>query len=89
MTITHNEDASQFEVLIDGRLGFLRYRLDADSMLLLHVEVPSESRGRGFASELSQAALDFARDRGLRVVPICSYIAAYIRRHPEYSALVR
>jgi len=89
MTITNNEPLSQFEVAVNGGLAVLRYRLHADSMFLLHVEVPSDSRGRGIAGELSQAALDFAAGRGLKVVPVWSYVAAYIRRHPEYSALVR
>jgi predicted GNAT family acetyltransferase len=89
MTVTNNRDLNQFEVLINGGLGFLRYRMDANTMLLLHVEVPSNSRGQGIAGELSRAALDFARERAYKVVPICSYLAAYIRRNPEYSALVR
>ncbi len=85
MGITHNESSRRFEVAVDGGIGFLRYRIETDTILLLHVEVPPEARGHGVAAELSRAALEFAKDRGLKAIPVCSYVAAYIRRHPEYS----
>ena len=86
MGITNNESSSRFEVDVDGGIGFLRYRIEADSILLLHVEVPPEARGHGVAAELSRAALEFAKERKLRPIPVCSYVAGYMRRHPEYSA---
>jgi len=82
MGITNNEASSRFEVAVDGGIGFLRYRIEADTILLLHVEVPPEARGRGVAAELSLAALKFAKERGLKAIPVCSYVAAYMRRHP-------
>jgi predicted GNAT family acetyltransferase len=85
MDITNNESSCRFEVAVDGGIGFLRYRIETDTILLLHVEVPPEARGHGVAAELSRAALEFAKERRLKVVPICSYVAAFIRRHPEYS----
>jgi predicted GNAT family acetyltransferase len=82
--ITNNEQTRQFEAPVEGGVGFLRYRIDNGSILLLYVEVPPESQGRGVAAELSRTALEFAKERGLKVVPVCSYVAAYVRRHPEY-----
>ena len=82
MGITNNELSSRFEVSVDGGIGFLRYRIEADSILLLHVEVPPEARGHGVAAELSRAALEFAQERKLKAIPVCSYVAAYVRRHP-------
>ena len=86
MDITNNEASGRFEVAVDGGIGFLRYRIETDTILLLHVEVPPAARGYGVAAELSRAALEFAKERGLKAIPICSYVAAYVRRHPEYSA---
>jgi len=83
MPITNNEASSQFEVAVDGGIGFLRYRIEADRILLLHVEVPPEARGHGVAAELSRAALEFAKERRLKVIPVCSYVAAYVKRHPD------
>lgn len=86
MDITNNEASGRFEVAVDGGIGFLRYKIEADTIRLLHVEVPPEARGHGVAAELSRAALEFAKKRGLKAIPVCSYVAAYVRRHPGYSA---
>ena len=85
MEIINNESSSRFEVAVDGGISFLRYRIETSTMLLLYVEVPPQSRGRGVAAELSRTALEFGKKRGLRTIPVCSYVAAYVRRHPEYS----
>ena len=89
MGITHNEGLSRFEISVGGGTGFLRYQIATDTMHLLYVEVPPEARGGGVAGELSRTALEFAKESGLKVIPVCSYVAAYIRRHPEYSEMVR
>jgi predicted GNAT family acetyltransferase len=87
MKITNNLALNRFEVSLSEGTGFLRYRMEADTMHLLYVEVPPEARGHGVAAELSRAALEFAKDRGLKVIPVCSYVAAYLRRHPEYAGM--
>jgi len=87
MGITHNEPSRRFEVAVDGGIGFLRYRIEADSILLLHVEVPPEARGHGVAAEVSRAALECAKERKLKAIPVCSYVAAYVRRHPATNEI--
>ena len=82
--IDNNALASRFEALVNGRLAVLDYRIEGDTIFLLHVEVPVSEQGRGIASRLSQAALEFSRDSGLKVVPRCPFIAAHMRRHPEF-----
>ena len=67
----------------------LDYRRDGEAMVFTHTGVPPALRGRGLAARLTAAGLDHARDRGLRVVPACSYVAAYIERHPAYQPLLR
>ena len=52
------------------------------------MEVPQELAGRGIAEELAKTALDHARQNKLHVVALCSYVAAYIKRHPQYQDLV-
>jgi len=89
MNVVSNDRLSRFELPVDGGLGFLQYQIKADTMLLLYVEVPPEARGHAVAGQLSRAALQFAKERGLKVIPVCSYVAAYIRRHPEYSGMVQ
>jgi uncharacterized protein len=81
---------SRYEVLVDGRVaGFSRYRLDRERITIYHTEVEPGYEGRGLGGELARAALDDVRRRGLVLVPVCPFIAAYIRRHPnEYLDLV-
>ena len=83
INIDNNALASRFEVLVNGGLAVLDYRIAGSTIFLLHVEVPASEQGRGIASRLSKAALEFSRDRGLKVVPRCPFVAAYMRRHPE------
>ena len=88
MQINHQPGASRFQTTLDGHEGELTYRLDSGRMTIDHTGVPQAIGGRGVASELVQAALDFARSEGLKVEPACSYAAAYIQRHPAYADLV-
>jgi len=86
LTIQNNASASRFEMLVDGQLARLDYRLEDSTIYLLYVEVPDAAQGRGIASQLTEAALKFARDEGRKVVPVCPFIATYVRRHPEMVA---
>jgi predicted GNAT family acetyltransferase len=86
--ITNNETLNRLEVSVEGGLGVLRYQIARDTMWLLHVQVPPEAQGHGVASELTRTALGLARERGLKVAPVCSFVATYIRRHQEYQPMV-
>ena len=86
--ITHDETQGRFECTVDGSPCELDYRLDGARMAIVHTGVPQQVGGRGIAAELTRAALDTARSRGWKVLPLCSYAAAYFRRHPEYSDLL-
>ena len=55
---------------------------------ILHTGVPEAIGGRGVAAELTRAALELAHSQGWTVRPLCSYAAAYLRRHPEFANLV-
>jgi uncharacterized protein len=83
LNIDNNALASRFEAVGNGGLAILDYRIEGSTIFLLYVEVPASEQGRGIAGRLSRAALEFSRDRGLKVVPRCPVIAAYMRRHPE------
>jgi uncharacterized protein len=87
--VIHNEAAHQFEISADGATAILTYRLKPKSILFLHTEVPEQFRGRGIAGQLASAGLDFARQRSLAVVPLCPFVAGYIKKHQEYLDIVR
>jgi len=88
MDIVHRPERSRFEASVDGRLSVCSYRRQGDVLLMTHTEVPPELQGRGIAARLVQAALDWARAEGLRVRPLCSYVAVYMRRHPQTQDLL-
>jgi predicted GNAT family acetyltransferase len=81
--IRHNQAARRFELAVEGGIAHADYRLDGGVMRLVHTEVPREAGGRGVAGRVVRAALEHARRQGLQVVPVCSYVRAYMRRHPE------
>jgi len=89
ITVVDNTAAQRFETTVEGLLCVLEYRIDGKTLLLQHAGVPVALRGHGIAAALAKFALDSARDRGMDVVPNCSYVAAWIRRHPAYADLVR
>ena len=66
----------------------MTYRAGPGRVVLVHTETAPEFEGRGIASRLAQAALDDIRGRGLKVVPACPFVSSWIRRHPEYQAMV-
>ena len=72
----------------DEVVGFIDYRLRDEVITLVHTEVDPAHNGQGHAATLARGALDDARSRGLKVVPLCPYVASYITKHPEYADLV-
>ena len=85
--VSDNAAKQRFEIGIDGHLALADYRIDDGVMELYHTESPPALAGRGVASRLIRTALLSARAQGLRVRPTCSFVAAFIKRHPEFADL--
>jgi uncharacterized protein len=86
--VRHNAAGCRFEVEVEGWLAVADYRIDGERIVFTHTFVPPELRGQGIAEKLVRAALEWARAERRRVVPACSYVAAFIRRTPELQDLV-
>lgn len=86
--IRHNEAAARFEARIDGWLCRCDYRIEDGVLHLVHTEVPPALEGRGIAAALVRAALAWAAQSGMPVVPRCSYVRAYLQRHREAQTLI-
>jgi uncharacterized protein len=83
-------EKSRYELRLDGRLiGLTAYRRGDGRISFTHTEVDESCQGCGFGSRLAAAVLDDARRQGLRVLPLCPFIAHYVEHHPEYQDLVR
>lgn len=86
--IVDNHADHRYEMIVDGITCYLSYSREAGKFTFLHTVVPDALGGRGIASQLTKYALDEARANGEKVVPLCSFSAAYVLKHPEYQDLV-
>lgn len=88
MEVRHNPSEKRFEAQVGDQLSVADYELRGTDIVMTHTFVPATLRGQGIAEKLVRAALEHARNERLRVVPACSYVEAYIKRHPEFHPLV-
>lgn len=88
-TIIDAEAAQRYEARDEGELaGYIDYVVKRGRIALVHTEVLHAHQGQGLAGQLARFALDDARRRGLRVIPSCPYVRAYVERHPETHDIV-
>lgn len=87
--VADNAAALQYEIAVDGEpAGSIRYTRDGDTITMVHTEVEPKFEGQGVGAELVKRALDDVRAKGEHVVPLCPFVAAFLRRHPDYADLV-
>ena len=88
MEIIHDKQNQKFYVIMDDLESHLEYVKMNDVLDLNHTYVPYQLRGKGIASKLVEAALEYARLNGIKIIPSCSYVEVYLQRHPEYEDLL-
>jgi uncharacterized protein len=89
VAVRHAPESERYEATVDGMLaGFAAYAERGDEVVFVHTDVDDAFEGRGVGGALAREGLDDVRRRGLRAVPMCPFIAAWIRRHPDYRDLV-
>lgn len=88
MEIKRNKAKRRFETEVEGRLCVLEYHIAGKSIVFTHTGVPPEIEGRGIASALTKAGLEYAREQHLKVVPQCSFVREYLVKHSEYGDLL-
>ncbi len=87
-TIHHDIASSRFEIHTGSDTALIEYVRAGGRVTFIHTYVPPALRGHGMAEQMVRAALAWARDEKLKVVPQCSYTARFIERHPEYADLL-
>jgi len=88
--ITNNAEKHRYEAFIGTELaGYCEYNLLTDAIMFTHTEVLPEHEGKGVGSAIARHVLDEARAKAWHVIPVCQFIAGYIRKHREYADLVR
>jgi predicted GNAT family acetyltransferase len=86
--VTDNTARNQYEMPAEDQIVFARYRRTGDTVAILHVEAPVALRGTGAAGRLMQGIVELARQNNEKLVPLCSYAAAWMKRHPETADLL-
>jgi Predicted acetyltransferase len=87
--VVDNPAALRYELWTDEVLaGWIQYTRAGDVVTLVHTDVDPAFEGRGLGSVLVAGTLDDVRARGKRIRPLCPFVAAYLRLHPEYADLV-
>lgn len=87
--VTNNTAAGQFEIRTADGVALLTYAIDGDTIDLVHTRVPKQMEGKGDGAALANAALEYARAQHMKVIPTCPFVRSYLRRHPEYSDLIK
>jgi predicted GNAT family acetyltransferase len=86
--VKRNDAHTRYELDVNGKLAVSEYNRLANAVMFTHTEVPEALEGRGIGNALLRGALDDVRAQGLQVIPLCPFVAAFIRRHPEYLELL-
>lgn len=88
--VVRNDLEDRYEILVGERLaGFAQYRERGDRRIFFHTEIGDEFGGRGLGGVLAKRAIRETIEQGKVIVPLCPFIAAYLKKHPEYDEHVR
>lgn len=89
LIVRDNPERHRFEIdLGDGSFAIAEYTLPAGKIMFTHTEVPEAHGGQGLGTKLIRFALDAARERELKVIPICPFFAAYMQSHADVQDLL-
>jgi len=86
--VRNNSAQSRYEMEADGGTALALYQRAPGKVLIYHTEVPRHLRGRGMGAKLMRGVLADLRANNLKVVPRCSYVARFMREHPEFQDLL-
>ncbi|HEX9979910.1 MAG TPA: GNAT family N-acetyltransferase [Flavobacterium sp.] len=84
-----NEEKKRFELVVNGHTVFIEYILNKENiMFLTHTEVPRDLEGKGHGRKIVELTLQYIKDHNYTLAPLCSFVAAYLARHPEWKSLL-
>lgn len=86
--VRHNEAQSRYELEVDGGIAYSTYERRGDALHITHTVTPPALRGQGLAGRLMKGLFDDVRRQGLKIVPECSYVVAWLKRYPEEGDVV-
>jgi len=87
--VTLDEDASRFDLMVGGEpAGVAKFTAHGEQWVFTHTVVDDAFGGRGLGSTLVREALDATREQGKRIVPVCPFVVAYLKKHDDWADLV-
>lgn len=91
LTVLREDGATRGRYVIQLAPGYeaeMTFRkADNGTITIDHTGVPPEYEGQGIAARLVNKAIADAREQGFKITPVCSYVVAQFRRHPEWADL--
>ena len=88
-SIHNNTHKQQFELKTDGKLSIVVYQaIDDETLALTHTEVDPSLEGHGVGSQLVEGVLEYIEQNNLKIVPLCPFVTAYLKRHPDWNRVV-
>lgn len=83
-----NADKNRFELITDSYTTFIEFKERGEKIWLIHTEAPEELKGKGSATAIVEKTLVYLEENGYKMVPLCPFVGAYLKRHPEWLRIV-
>jgi predicted GNAT family acetyltransferase len=87
--VVNNRSKHRYELAVEGHIAASYYTLADGVITFVHTVVPPELGGKGIGSRLIRSALDQVRSDGLKVIPECPFVKAFIEKHTDYQDLLK
>ena len=87
-TVTDNQEKRRFEAEVANNTVFVDYIRAKDAVFLTHTEVPPILEGQGIGGDLVKQTLEILKVEEAKLAPLCPFVAAYLKRHPEWKFLL-
>ncbi|MGX5819786.1 GNAT family N-acetyltransferase [Chitinophaga lutea] len=78
----------RFELTVNGHTAFIVYKQAPGKITLIHTDVPAELEGKGVGQAIVEKTLHYIEDNGLKLIPLCPFVVAYLKRHPEWKRIL-
>ena len=86
--IRDEDDTRRYALVVDGHTAVVTYNLVQGGLMVTETLVPEALEGRGIASRLARHVFADVKTRGLVILPVCPFFAAYLKKHPEWAEIV-
>lgn len=88
ITVTNNENEKRYQATVEGHLVKIDYITTKNKVYLTHTEVPPALEGKGLGKAIVEQALEDIKQQGKELVPLCPFVAAFLKRNPAWAELL-